>query len=353
MKGSGILNYREFTLETAIIYFLNNCKINMLSKNSLNGLILKLKLNNNVKSPFYDITLGENFNKPVLSIIIKCILINYNNQSIDLCENIIKSTMTEIDFDNEVNTQIDIYNRSITDDEFILEPICPAIISVYKNISPDLMQIIYNNFEGTESDKKLIYNLFHFQVKINLIIMEAIEGFNVLKENCDPKYEKFALFELMRLHKYGYIHGDYHKENILINTNYQYYFGNTHELMGKALILDFGRSKPINNINLIRLKSALTYEINSLSDNKTHWSYIWLSYHLYNCFDKLNEYLETLYKNRIKQNKIIIEDIIKQYPKLNTLDKIKDFIKIHPNIKSSSKSSSKNKSGGTRRNRQY
>ena len=104
---------------------------------------------------------------------------------------------------------------------------------------------------------------------------------------------------------------------------------------------------------MIRLKSALTYEINSLSDNKTHWSYIWLSYHLYNCFDKLNEYLETLYKNRIKQNKIIIEDIIKQYPKLNTLDKIKDFIKIHPNIKSSSKSSSKNKSGGTRRNRQY
>jgi serine/threonine protein kinase len=62
-----------------------------------------------------------------------------------------------------------------------------------------------------------------------------------------------ALFELHRLHKLGFIHGDLHKNNILIDPNGHYFddsfidMGITFPIIfGKSFIIDFGLSKSFN-----------------------------------------------------------------------------------------------------------
>jgi serine/threonine protein kinase len=340
MKGSGIMNRNFYTINEAFDYFFSNCTFSILSKNSTSGLILKLNLNENIESSFYYTTIGENFNKSVSSLIMKLILINNNKIEYEF-GNIKKYTMNDQDFDKEVDVQIDVYNKSITDDEFLFEPICPAIVKTIKDVSPDIKKIIYKRFVDKEqTNKQLIRKFLSLSESINIIVMEAIEGFDTLFENCDVKYEKYALFDLIRLHKYGYVHGDYHTENILVNTNYKYYFGDTPELIGKTLILDFGRSKPIHYNKNLSLKMVLENEINSLPD-KTYHSYVWLSYYLHNCFRKTNDYINYLYQNRVHMNQIVVTKKLDEYPKM-TVEKIKIDLKI-PQQRNGGKSRTKNK----------
>ena len=52
-----------------------------------------------------------------------------------------------------------------------------------------------------------------------------------------------GLYELDKMHQAGYIHGDYHYENVLINPSYNYFEKNS----GRAIIIDFGCSTIANN----------------------------------------------------------------------------------------------------------
>jgi hypothetical protein len=326
MKGSGIKNRSLYTLDSAFDLFVNNSTFNVLSTSSLNGMILKLKLNPNIVSPFLNVTIGPDFDKPVQSLIIKFILIDKKTTIVKF-KTIEKETMIQDQFNKEVNIQIDVYNKSITDDEFIFQPICPAIVKVYENITDAFKKKIVENIVDP-IEKSLVKDFFSLNYSIHSIVMEAIEGYNVLLKHCDSKYERFALFELWRLHKYGYTHGDYHKENVLINAEYEYYFDKN--IKGRALILDFGRSSPIQYNTIPDLNSVLKNEISSLSD--PHWpSYIWLSYYFNNCQTETIHFLTNIYNAHIQQNRLNIKNIFISFPQFNNdLNKIKETLIVRP-----------------------
>jgi tRNA A-37 threonylcarbamoyl transferase component Bud32 len=302
MKGSGLQKNGIYSsIDKAFDFFVNHCDFTVLSIGSVNGVIFKLHLHNNFQSPFVINTLGANFNKPATTLIMKCVLIDSSIQMI-----LNKSTMTQSDFDNEVNIQYDVYNKSVVDPENLLEPLCPAIVHTFNKINRYTKEVIYKNCKETDSSKrKFIKTFLEIPKQMNLIVMESIEGFTILHEECDSKYEKFALYDLIRLHKYGYTHGDYHKGNILVNTQYEYYFGQSQK--GKTMILDFGRSKAITTTrNHLSLMGVLQTEIASLLTAHTFSpSYIWLHYYLYNCIDKTVHFLENIHKLRIQNNAII------------------------------------------------
>ena len=348
MKGSGILKNNKFnSLKEAFEHFFSNSRISILSKSSGNGIILKLNLRENIESSFDDITLGSKFNTPIKSLILKCVFIASSHKTITI-NNIEKRSMTNEEFKKEVITQVDIYNQSIMDKDFILEPICPAVVNIYKKIPKSLKDSMIQNIEDTLENKDFIVKFLNKQVDINIIAMEFIEGFDTLFGLCHtdtPLYEKFALFELARLHKYGYIHGDYHKENVLINTTYSYY-GNA--IKGRALILDFGRTEKRTRNEPLHLKTILEDEFNSYGkDGKCYWSYIWLSYYYYNCLDITWDFINHLYVLRIPVNKKTIETVIQNDKQVNTLDKLQKYLKIELNdVYFSLKSPSKTSWGG-------
>jgi thiamine kinase-like enzyme len=74
------------------------------------------------------------------------------------------------------------------------------------------------------------------------------------------KYRFMAIYELHRLHQFGYIHNDFHYENVLINTSYSYF----NQTSGRAILIDFGYSTRTTNQNAVEL---LQYEISGIDKN--------------------------------------------------------------------------------------
>jgi serine/threonine protein kinase len=93
-------------------------------------------------------------------------------------------------------------------------------------------------------------------------LMENYQPLSFYRETSHFKYYRYlALYELDRLHKLGYIHNDFHYDNVLINTTYNYFSNNS----GRAILIDFGYSKPINE-NETRIE-MLHYEVSGIDTN--------------------------------------------------------------------------------------
>jgi len=70
-----------------------------------------------------------------------------------------------------------------------------------------------------------------------------MNDYKTLASLCNsPKFEIYkymAMYELYKLHTIGYVHNDFHFENVIIHESYNY-FESTGS--GRAIIIDFGRS---------------------------------------------------------------------------------------------------------------
>ena len=156
----------------------------------------------------------------------------------------------------------------------------------------------------TEKTRKTIFFLNQLKNNINkwddetnpifigIIVMEKMEGFITLYEaiektklnNSQNEYVKLhllAFFELIRLYEQGYLHGDFHLNNMLVKINYEYIrfdmeiseeirsnFENyiqfienfKNSFSGRVILIDFGASfKPtkVIDINENRLELVL------------------------------------------------------------------------------------------------
>ena len=86
------------------------------------------------------------------------------------------------------------------------------------------------------------------QLKLGIIAMSFAKNYDTLRNvlrntnNIGRKamYKYLAVYELLRLYDIGYMHGDYHTQNILINTNYKYNNLDDNSFLGRALIIDYG-----------------------------------------------------------------------------------------------------------------
>jgi len=202
------------------------------------------------------------------------------------------------DFLNEIRIQTDVYKKSNTN----LEAICPPI--VYSNIvnnsekssrALNLLTVMIKQMSNDENkvfleQMKRLYEE-NKDIKLGVVAMSFAENYDTLrnvlqKTNNMGKmalYKYLAVYELLRLYDIGYMHGDYHTENILINTKYKYNdIGE--QFMGRALIIDYGlafknkhTTNDINTTPSVKLHIMAQEKQPQTSQNAYSWkSYKWL-----------------------------------------------------------------------------
>jgi serine/threonine protein kinase len=140
-----------------------------------------------------------------------------------------------------------------------------------------------------------------FESDVYFIAMELMDGYRPLKDfEHDPNYQYYkymGLYELDKMHKVGYAHGDYHYENILIHPTYNYFENGS----GKAMLIDFGFSHVSNESRLEMLQ-------HDVSGMKHH------IFEVFDHFDSLRAIMQEKYvlpiEKRLNAN---LRDIIKQF----------------------------------------
>jgi hypothetical protein len=267
MKG-GLYIKDEYTSDSAFRYFIEYSNISFLSKGSF-GIVLKCKLNDGVVSPYENLrTIYKG--KEVRNMIIKFSPLHYKSE---FKVGPVSSVPIEL-FENEVKTQIDIFNKTVDH----LDPICPSIVySKYLDRTLDTNQPhhkhmvnllkLLNSKIKNDIIKKLFSALYADMKKsknytFGLIGMEMMDDYVTLhKVNNSYKdvYECIARLRLIELAvKTGYTHNDYHSGNILVNPNASVYYG---KKLGHVLLIDFGYTKKIPD-------DILEYIIKAYNENK-------------------------------------------------------------------------------------
>ena len=244
LKG-GIHIVKYFTPSTAFKHFIMNSTFSVFSTRETTSVILTAKLNDGIVTPYKTVRLNE-FNTPVRTILIK------------LCS---------CKINNEVYIQKDVYHKSFTNKMSYFEPVCPSIIysspaKLKQPFTQQLHTLLINLLEN-KSQASVINRIF--EQDIYLIAMELMENYQPLSSfQGTPNFEKYrfmALYELHRLHQFGYMHNDFHFENVLIHPTYNYFSKKS----GRAILFDFGYS--------IRVKPETThlemlqYEVSGINNN--------------------------------------------------------------------------------------
>lgn len=274
-KGSGITLDAAFSsFSGALSFFIRESTCRILSTNSRGGILLKLKLNAGVDSPYIS-TSSNDVGRRVDEIILKLIYLHDTEEFIlrdpsNSVELVIQNNTKLDDFKNEVNTQIDIYTQSL---DIYLEPICPAVVCAhtFKNDNSSLPAIldklISNSIDEGDNMPILYFNKIkqfiskNRRFHIGVIAMESFTNTRTLKNIVDDTsipqtfrntYKCMALYEICRLYNIGYLHGDMHMNNILFDINYNYFNGTIDPvgtemgynpgLRGRAILIDFGSS---------------------------------------------------------------------------------------------------------------
>lgn len=263
MKG-GLYIKDGYTSDSAFIYFITYSIVSFLSKGSF-GMVIKCTLQSGVVSPYENLrTIYKG--KEVRTLIIKFSPLHYNEQfeivPIDIDIPIYSVPIKS--FENEITTQIDIFNKTIDH----LDPICPSIVySKYLDRKLDKKHPHHKHMMGLLmliiSKKDKIINEFLSPLYVNmkksknytfgLIGMEMMDDYVTLhKIKNKDAYECIARLRLIELAiKTGYTHNDYHHGNILVNPNASGYYG---KKLGHVLLIDFGYTKKIPNELLETIK---------------------------------------------------------------------------------------------------
>ena len=193
------------------------------------------------------------------------------------------------DFQNEINIQTDITFKTLN----YLQPFCPSI--VYADVISDitikkrLFNLLIGKLNWNESQKKYIRKGID-KNKIGIIAMELVYQGVTLNAYSSPSYAvgrttnpilatNMSRYLLLKLAlDTGYNHGDFHKGNIMIVTNNQYFRNLDGSPVDIApMILDFGRTKKIpvdimaeirKNVDEKKYRKALAYLCNPEGGNE-------------------------------------------------------------------------------------
>jgi serine/threonine protein kinase len=341
MQKGGILIKDEFkerysgikiTLE-AFKEFLYNSVCSLLTYKSRGGILFKLELKDEFVSP-YKLSRSNNPEEDVREILLKFVFISEDEKIFKMRDS--KGTLlTDLnftnlsEFENEVRIQTDIFTRSLDEK---LEPICPDIIFCNKFINVDFIEqiidVLLPNCKTPQDVNYLKYILNNRELanfQIGVIAMECLSGFVTLHDyqNSNPHKieitDLMAMFEIARLYKLGYIHGDLNKTNLLIHPTYKYF----DKMNGRVSLIDFGSTfKPsklytIDNHNLYKAciesltKDAPIYDIGTAF---YHDSYQWLKIKRPKNERIVNKYLFELSELREKMEQKFLQHVEESVP---------------------------------------
>jgi hypothetical protein len=265
-----------------IEWFLTNSELSLLTNSSISCVTLRAKLRDDVPiSPFTSMT-RKNFQKSVRSILVK-VFVTYQNiyvRTTGMYEipgrshyNGIEIT-TYDDFQKEVYIQRDIYQKSFRAEKTAFEPICPTLIASNYGTSSDdsainqlfnskFLKVINDKFTedggyismrplGNSDDEiRQINEVLRAgkrgALSTSFVFMEFLDGFDTISNTfgglVPESTQLMVRYTLLQMHKLGYIHGDAHSGNFMINPNYQLFTKDkTSPFLGKVLVIDFGRS---------------------------------------------------------------------------------------------------------------
>jgi hypothetical protein len=243
--------------------FIKNCQsFRYLSRGS-HGFAIIAIANSDYVSSYHNMK-PYNFNKPVTELLLKFSLLydetaGQRSADIYLTDDITNEdkirTCSIANFENEINIQTDIFLKSIN----YLQPICPAIVySSHAYYSRSLIDRLFHHMEekGDSDTKEVVAfikskfgepSLSNSFTRVGLIAMEFANHYVVLfKFISKPSLETamvMLMYLLIRLAlETGYVHGDHHSGNLLVNPYSNDYFAG---ISGAPLMIDFGYSKKI------------------------------------------------------------------------------------------------------------
>jgi hypothetical protein len=255
--------------EYALSNFLKNSTFRFISNSTISCFTVLAVLNRGEKSNFKSCR-SNDLDSDVRSLFVKIMLLD--NSSDEVSWHRIPSREYEgIEiscpriFNRECQIQNALYKDTLLSKDSFMDAICPCIVG-----TGELTATNGNDWTlpGLSSDEQSQLNKItravNSRIKLKYIAMEMMDGFipakNIFqrlangKPNISTKRDKFLQslieFEFERLNDKGYCHGDAHLGNVMINPTYPY-LSNRSEELGKAIIIDFGRTRRLTETEKI------------------------------------------------------------------------------------------------------
>ena len=276
MKGG--IGYRSgyTNRDAALTDFFNNSTLTLLSNNSISCINFIATLNNGVESPFLSTRSGgPGIGSPITKLLFKFfpmsgtarkgwrdILDRPGYGGIELAAN----NAVQDEFDR----QLDIYRKTFMTEESYFDAICPYPLHYSVQNSNFINEIIPKTVGRDRQDKmnldQTITNTLG-GANIGIIIMEFMDGWMTYGDmeddrniSWDQKHflENMRNYELEKLHRLGYFHGDFHDYNSMVSLTHEYITDNQgpKHLLGRVLIIDFGRTRPLDDQENAGLRSG-------------------------------------------------------------------------------------------------
>jgi len=170
----------------------------------------------------------------------------------------VKGFVTETEFTNETALHYELYNNAFMNGQNIVPPILSAKPIIIKNRDDIIFKSCMTDPAFVKSYKAAsVYG--HFD--IGVICMGFAEGYETADNliNIYPEHTgqiiTLARLAYLTMLLSGYIHGDTHLGNVMINPNYRDWV--SPDYVGRAIAIDFGRTRPLNAEEKATVKRVL------------------------------------------------------------------------------------------------
>lgn len=233
IQKAGIRVINNISHDDAFKYFIENSTFSYYNRGYF-GILILAKLKNGIQSPYRHIrTNGIKYVKHLLLKFFK----------IEKSTNPDVKNIDSTDIQREINVQQNIYISSLTHTDTLLEPICPCIVYSHSQpLNENYKQSFYKIISKSIINNKQVNDLFSDNVAF--FAMEFMENYSPLSNYVDKFLGKIsidkALYTLDKLHCLGFIHNDFHNNNVLMINNYNYFGFEKGISNGRAIIIDFG-----------------------------------------------------------------------------------------------------------------
>ena len=261
-----------------MVNFLGNSTYTFVSNSTISCMAVLANLNAGIDSNFRTCR-SNNLNAHVRQLFVKLMLVdNANNKNWHYIQGITIYNGIEIatlaNFQAEIDTQREIYRTTFISKSSFLDSLCPSIVGSGIMLVPFILPGLTDN---QQAQLNQIIDGVGGSIQLRYIAMEMMQGFmpanQVLPKLQNGNYN-FATprnmflhyiiqYEFTRLNRMGFFHGDAHFGNVMINPDYPY-FSNDPAFLGRAIILDFGRTRRVTQqeealVNAGQIRNNITY----------------------------------------------------------------------------------------------